>query len=90
METIKDLNQLPEVDPLNFLPRFKVPVLVVNGRSDFIFPLETSQRPMFRLLGAPEKDKRMVLWDGGHAPPSFQLAIKESLDWFDKYLGPVK
>jgi hypothetical protein len=45
---------------------------------------------MFRLLGAPEKDKRLVLWDGGHVAPDFQLAFKEALDWFDRYLGPVK
>jgi hypothetical protein len=47
---------------------------------------------MFRVLGAPEKDKRLLLWDGGHSPPSGQRAInmKETLAWFDRYLGPVK
>ncbi|MCX6636334.1 MAG: protein kinase [Acidobacteria bacterium] len=81
---------LPEFDSFKFVPRFQVPTLMVNGRSDFIFPLETSQRPIFRLLGASEKDKRLVLQDGGHAQPSYQTAIKEELDWFDRYLGPVK
>ena len=81
---------LPEFDPFNFVPRFQVPTLMVNGRSDFIFPAETSQRPMFRLLGAPEKDKRWALWDAGHAWPNYQIPIKESLAWFDRYLGPVK
>ena len=64
-----DRGLLPESDPFNFVPRFQVPTLMVSGRSDFIFPLETSQRPMFRLLGAPEKDKRLVLQEGGHARP---------------------
>ena len=81
---------LPEFDSFSFVPRFQVPTLMVNGRSDFIFPLETSQRPMLRLLGAPEKDKRLVLQEGGHARPNYQTAIKEELDWFDRYLGPVK
>jgi hypothetical protein len=45
---------------------------------------------MFRLLGAQEKDKRLVLQDGGHARPNYQTSIKEALDWFDRYLGPVK
>jgi pimeloyl-ACP methyl ester carboxylesterase len=85
-----DRGLLPEFDPFNFVPRFQVPTLMVNGRSDFIFPLETSQRPMFRLLGAQEKDKRLVLQDGGHARPNYQTSIKEALDWFDRYLGPVK
>ena len=82
--------QLPEADPLNFLPRFQVPTLVVGGRYDFLFPLETSMGPMFRLLGAPEKDKRLALWEGGHVPPNDKIVIKETLDWFDRYLGPVQ
>ena len=82
--------QLPEADPLNFLPRFHVPTLVVGGRYDFLFPLETSMSPMFRLLGAPEKDKRLALWDGGHVPLNDKIVIKETLDWLDRYLGPVQ
>ncbi len=85
-------NQLPEADPSNFLSHFQVPTLMINGRSDFAFPIETSIRPMFRLLGAPEKDKRQVYWEGSHGDfkDSFKMAIKETLDWFDRYLGPVK
>ncbi|MBZ5536860.1 MAG: protein kinase [Acidobacteriia bacterium] len=85
-----DRRLLPEIDPFNFVPRFRVPTLMINGQSDFLFPLETSQRPMFRLLGAPEKDKRLVLLEGGHAPANYPTAIKETLDWLDRYLGPVK
>ena len=83
---------LPEADPLNFLPRFRVPTLMGNGRSDFMLPLETSQRPMFRLLGAPEKDKQQIFWDGGHGDigANWKTVVKETLDWFDRYLGPVK
>jgi pimeloyl-ACP methyl ester carboxylesterase len=85
-------NQLPEADPFNFLPRFHVPILMGNGRFDFVFPLETTILPMFRLFGAPDKDKRLFLWNGGHLPPSGQkqVNIKETLDWYDRYLGPVK
>jgi pimeloyl-ACP methyl ester carboxylesterase len=82
--------QLPEADPLHFLPRFHVPTLVVGGRYDFLFPLETSMGPMFRLLGAPEKDKRLVLWEGGHIAHHDKIIVKETLDWLDRYLGPVK
>jgi dipeptidyl aminopeptidase/acylaminoacyl peptidase len=81
---------LPEADPFSFVPRIRVPTLMTNGRSDFIFPVETTQRPMFRLLGGPEKDKRQVFWDGGHGEvtPNYPTKIiKETLDWFDRYLG---
>lgn len=78
-----------EVDPINFAPRVTVPTLMVNGRHDFGFPLEPSQKPMFRLLGTPERDKRHALIEGGHVPPRIEV-IKEVLAWLDRYLGPVE
>ena len=80
---------LPEVDQLNFAPRVKVPVLMLNGRLDYIFPAITSQEPMFRMLGTPKDQKRRVLADTGHDLPR-PFVIKETLDWLDRYLGPVK
>ncbi len=78
-----------EVEEINYAPRVTVPTLMINGRNDNIFPLETSQNPMFRFLGTPEKDKRHAVLDGGHIPPHDQM-IKEILDWLDRYQGPVK
>ena len=80
--------KLPEVDEINFAPRVKVPTLMVNGRYDHFFPLETSQNVMFRFLGTPERDKRHVALDSGHVPPYDELA-KEVLDWLDKYQGQL-
>ena len=79
----------PEVDALNFAPRSKVPVLMINGRDDFLFPLGTSQRPLFRLLGAPDQDKRHILFEGGHTPFQRYEIIRVILDWLDRYLGSV-
>ncbi len=79
-----------EVDQLNFIPRITVPVLMLNGRFDYIFPLDLSQLPMFNLLGTPEKDKRHVLSDTGHGRHLTNQEIREMLDWYDRYLGPVK
>ncbi len=80
---------LPEVEPLNFLPRITVPVLMLNGRFDHYFPVESSQRPFFQLLGTPPAQKRQVIADGGHFVPRNQV-IAESLDWLDRHLGPVR
>ena len=80
---------LPEVDPLNFAPRVRVPTLMINGRDDVLFPVETSQNPLFQHLGVPARDKRHVLLDGSHNPLRFQEVIREALAWLDKYLGPV-
>ncbi|MGH9811952.1 MAG: SUMF1/EgtB/PvdO family nonheme iron enzyme, partial [Candidatus Acidiferrales bacterium] len=84
-----DTRPLPEVDEINFAPHVKTPVLMINGRYDFIFPLETAQRPMFRWLGTPEPHKRHVVSESGHVAPRLEI-IKESLEWLDRYLGPVK
>jgi dienelactone hydrolase len=80
---------LPEVDQINFLPRINQPVLMLNGKYDSFFPVETSQKPMFDLLGTPAKDKNLIIYDTGHLVPKTEL-IKETLAWYDKYLGPVK
>ena len=80
----------PEVDAWNFAPHVKIPVLMLNGRDDFRFPLETSQIPLFQALGTPAKDKQHVLFDGGHIIlVNRPELMKQVLDWLDKYLGPV-
>jgi serine/threonine protein kinase/class 3 adenylate cyclase/formylglycine-generating enzyme required for sulfatase activity/cephalosporin-C deacetylase-like acetyl esterase len=83
-------NGPPEVDHLNFAHHVKVPVLMLNGRYDNVFPLEASQIPMFNSLGTPEKDKRHVILDIGHQMPSQDAFESEVVVWLDRYLGPVK
>jgi dienelactone hydrolase len=80
---------LPESDQLNFLPRVTQPVLMLNGKHDMFFPVETSQKPMFDLLGTPKKDKKIILYEVGHLVPRTEF-VKEALLWLDHYLGPVK
>jgi cephalosporin-C deacetylase-like acetyl esterase len=80
---------LPEADQINFAPRVKVPVLMLNGRYDFFFPTETSQEPLFGLLGSPPADKRRVVYETGHNLPT-NSAVQETLNWFDRYLGPIR
>jgi formylglycine-generating enzyme required for sulfatase activity/dienelactone hydrolase len=79
----------PEVDQINFAPRIRIPTLILDGRDDFVFPRETSQDPFFRLLGTPKEHKRLILLDGGHSVPRHHL-IRETLDWLDRYFGPVQ
>lgn len=80
---------LPEVDQINFAPRVTIPTLMLNGRYDYVFLVESSQVPLFRLLGTPAQDKRHVIYETGHAVPQGELS-KETLAWLDRYLGPVK
>jgi cephalosporin-C deacetylase-like acetyl esterase len=79
---------LPEADFINYISRVKIPVLMMNGKYDYVFPIKTSIEPMYNLLGTPEKDKVLKLYDTDHNVPKNEL-IKETLNWLDKYLGPV-
>jgi cephalosporin-C deacetylase-like acetyl esterase len=38
----------PEADPFNFAPHVTTPVLMLNGRYDFIYPPDSSQEPFSR------------------------------------------
>jgi len=75
---------MPEVDQIHFAPHVRIPVLMLNGRYDFFFPVDASQRPMFETLGTPRADKRHLLYDTGHGIPRVEM-IKETLDWLDRY-----
>ena len=82
----------PQVDPFNFAPRVTVPVLMINGAQDFIFSVEGGQKPLFRALGTPPERKRHVVLPANHSVWSDKRndVIREALDWFDRYLGPVR
>ena len=78
-------NKKPEADPLHFLPRVKIPVLMLNGRYDHFFPVETSQIPMYDFLGTDPKFKKHIIYETGHYIP-FNDLVNESLNWLQIYL----
>jgi|GEM_PF-456854 len=82
------IKRRPEVMTVNFLPRVKAPTLMLNGKYDSIFSLEKSIQPMFDMLGTPEMDKKLILFESDHIPPRREM-IKEILDWLDARFGPV-
>jgi dienelactone hydrolase len=77
----------PEADEINYVSRVKVPTLILNGRYDGIFPLETNVITFYNLLGTPERDKKLYIIEAGH---NFYKKdrIKPILEWCDKYFGP--
>ncbi len=86
---LREASMPPEIDGLNYASRVKVPVLMMNGRHDAIFPYETSQQPLLSLLGTPPDQKRHLVFPGGHSSFGWtNELIKEGLDWFDRWFGP--
>ena len=76
----------PEAEPFNFVNLVHTPTLMLNGRYDIVFPFESSQLPMFALLGTPTEHKRHHVVPASHRVPR-EVYVREILDWFDRYDG---
>ena len=79
----------PEIEPVYYLPHNRTPVLLIAGRTDYLCPVESHQKPLIRLSAASPQDKRHVILNSGHDLSPFQDVIKEVIPWLDRYLGPV-
>jgi len=78
----------PDAQLHNYLPRVTLPILLINGREDFNFPHEQSQKPFFELLGTPEAEKHHLVLDWGHLPPRYTEVVRAYLAWTDQWLEP--
>ena len=74
-----------EISPINFLSRIEAPTIMLNGR----YESQTKIQQMYDLIGTPEKNKKLVLFESHHIPPHNDL-VREVLAWLDQYLGPVE
>lgn len=75
-------------DMIHYLPRVKVPILLMGGRYDASNPVP-DQQAFVNYLGTPDEDIRWVTFDTGHFIPNVER-INESLPFLDKYFGPVE
>ena len=80
----------PEFSQVNCAPRIKIPILMLNGKYDLTYPVETSIKPLFQMFGTPEKDKFIKFYETSHSVWLKNEVIKDELDFLDKYLGPAK
>ncbi len=77
-------------DQADFAPRMKKPVLMVNGRYDYTFPVTTSQDPLFNMIGTPAADKSHVVMDTPHdVTENHPLLVRTVIAWLNKYLGKI-
>lgn len=68
----------------------KKPVLMVNGRYDYVFSLNLAQNPLFDMLGTSPSDKQHIILETSHdVTEQHPQLVKAVLDWLDHYLGPV-
>jgi eukaryotic-like serine/threonine-protein kinase len=77
----------PESNMAYFLPRIKIPTLMINGRFDSIFGSDGILN-MYKLIGTPKPYKKLILFDSDHLAPQEDL-IRETLAWLDQEFGQV-
>jgi TolB-like protein/dienelactone hydrolase len=80
------LDDHPLVQPANHAPRITIPVLMINGRYDQNFPLDSRQQPLFDLLGAEGDRKKHAIYDAGHIGYPVSQQRREITGWLDKWL----
>jgi len=78
----------PESTPLNYVSRVSMPFLILAGQYDSLFNHEVAVKPLYDLLGTPDEQKMMKVYETDHIPPKSQY-VAEILRWLDLYLGPV-
>lgn len=77
----------PERDPVHYLPRITIPMLMINGKNDWLLPFDASIRPMFDLIGTPPAAKRLAaVYEGHHGIPEDRLE-REIIRFLDQYFG---
>jgi formylglycine-generating enzyme required for sulfatase activity len=81
----EEITDAPAASRINFAPRIAAPKLMLQGRYDEVAPLESTAKPMFRLLREP---KRLEVFEGGHAAP-LNVYVPTVTKWMDETLGPV-
>jgi dienelactone hydrolase len=80
----------PMADIVNYAPRITIPVLMINGRTDHIFPYVAAQQVLLDLLGTDDTAKAHIVYDGGHFQYRRHSVARNVTDWFDRHLGPVR
>ena len=76
----------PEVVQINYVTRVTQPTLYLAGAYDPIFPLSRSVQPAFNLLGTPDDEKTLIIYEVGHMVPENNF-IKEALNFLDGQFG---
>jgi pimeloyl-ACP methyl ester carboxylesterase len=80
----------PDADPLNYAGHITMPLLLLSGEHDFVYPLETVAKPLFERIGTNADQKRHVVFDAGHMMFPRGPMTEEILAWLNRYLGPVE
>ena len=79
------------VDVALYAERVNVPVLMVNGKEDFLVP-QMNSHSLYERLGTPKEHKEYKTYPGGHGIYAlfYKQIQADVLAWLDRYLGRVE
>ncbi len=83
-----DKYRFKEFDQIDYIPRVKIPMLLLGGQYDYDYTME-QQQAFYDFLGTPRSEIKRKLYETTHWIPRDDL-INESSDWLDKYFGQVE
>jgi hypothetical protein len=66
------------------------PLLIQNGKYDFLITWENEVQITLGLFGTPAKDKTLRLYEAGHAVWLRMEQKRDEIDFLDKVFGPAK
>jgi len=77
----------PGTNVIDFAPRVKQPVLMINGTYDMAW---AGYKELYDLLGTPLANKKLLEFKTGHAVGDRREEMVQAVTaWLDQYLGPV-
>ena len=74
-------------DGINYLPDIKIPVLMIDGKYDTVFPASVRE-PIAKFIGA--RELKQVELHAGHGFFPRNDFIREVTNWLDAHLGPTR
>jgi serine/threonine protein kinase/predicted esterase len=78
---------MPEIEPRRYAPHVKLPILMINGVLDEVFPMKASQLPLYGHLGSA--DKQIKHFECGHFPP-VEETVKFADEWLRSRMGTAR
>ena len=79
---------LPEINPLNYLPRVNVPLLMMN-QIRHLPQLRCSALPMFEMISTPVEHKVIKIYPTDHIPSKVDDVTETSTGWTSTSGPPI-
>jgi DNA-binding winged helix-turn-helix (wHTH) protein/dienelactone hydrolase len=86
-----DPSEYPNVvNPNTYWPHVTTPLLSLQGRYDISAFMVNGEQLLIDRIATPDVAKRVITYEASHWPLPQHRVRRDTLDWFDQYLGEVE